>query len=634
MGSNRKHAPSPAASPKTVARRTGAVTQKPSRYGRRRACVLASVYLLMGLHVAHWKITGKTLAPLELNEVMVTLELGIVTAGFLFMSVAFLSAAIFGRFFCSWGCHILALEDLCAWLLGRLRIRPRPIRSRLLLLVPPGAMSYMFLWPQVSRLLAGRAPPELRLLTDQDGWASFVTADFWRNLPDPYIALLTFAICGFAIVYVLGSRSFCRYACPYGVLFGLADRIAPGRIVAKKTCLQCGHCTAVCQSQVRVHEEIARFGNIVDPACLKDLDCISACPNEVLGFGFTRPSLGRSFRGKRRRSVRFEYTLAEEILMALTFVATMLVFRGLYGVVPFLMTLGLGGIAAVLAVLGTRMVRQPAVRLVPFQLKLDGKTTRAGMVFLTAAFGGSVLFAHSAFIRYHEHFGDRALAAAMRHGSGPGVASEATLRAEALGHLQARERWGLFRPLDLDLKLASVLLAGESPALAEPYLLRVLERRPGDVRSSDAHFAMAELLAKTGDFVGAVRQYELGLEIRPDSPAALYNLGTILAATGRPDEAVAKLRAALVHAPADAQVHNNLGFLLARQGDTAGAERHFRLAITHQPAFADPRFNLGRLLLEQGREEEALRHLRRAAQQDPRYAQYLGAIGPGSDMRQ
>src|SRR5438552_937939 len=90
------------------------------RYSRWRTATLASVYVLFGLHIAHWRIAGKTLAPLELNEVMYTLELGIVTAGFLFMLVAALATLVFGRFFCSWGCHILALEDPCAWMLGKL----------------------------------------------------------------------------------------------------------------------------------------------------------------------------------------------------------------------------------------------------------------------------------------------------------------------------------------------------------------------------------------------------------------------------------------------------------------------------------------------------------------------------------
>ena len=63
------------------------------RISRRRAAVLIGVHLLIGLHIAHWKLHGRTLAPLELNEVMHTLELGVVTAGFLLMATAVVSVA-------------------------------------------------------------------------------------------------------------------------------------------------------------------------------------------------------------------------------------------------------------------------------------------------------------------------------------------------------------------------------------------------------------------------------------------------------------------------------------------------------------------------------------------------------------
>src|SRR5690606_4903029 len=72
------------------------------RYSRWRVCSLILVHVLIALHIMHWKLAGRTLAPLELNEVMYTLELGIVTAGFIFMSLAVLSVLFFGRFFCSW----------------------------------------------------------------------------------------------------------------------------------------------------------------------------------------------------------------------------------------------------------------------------------------------------------------------------------------------------------------------------------------------------------------------------------------------------------------------------------------------------------------------------------------------------
>ena len=120
-------------------------------YGRWRALSLSLVYVVIAAHIIHWKITGKTLAPLELNEVMYTLELGIVTAGFLFMCFLLLGTLVFGRFFCSWACHIMVLQDLCAWALRKLRIKAKPVRSRALLLVPPLTAAYMFVWPQIAR---------------------------------------------------------------------------------------------------------------------------------------------------------------------------------------------------------------------------------------------------------------------------------------------------------------------------------------------------------------------------------------------------------------------------------------------------------------------------------------------------
>ena len=98
-------------------------------YTKKRAATLLLVYVLVLAHVLHWRLTGRTMAPLEFNEARLTLEVGVITAGFLFMALAFASAAFFGRFFCSWGCHILALEDSCTWLLGKIGLRPEWARG-------------------------------------------------------------------------------------------------------------------------------------------------------------------------------------------------------------------------------------------------------------------------------------------------------------------------------------------------------------------------------------------------------------------------------------------------------------------------------------------------------------------------
>lgn len=102
-------------------------------YERWRLFTLVGIHLLFIAHFVHWKIKGRTLAPLEFNEVLYTIHQGIVTAGFFLMAVVMVATLLFGRFFCSWGCHILALQDAAGWIMDKLRIKRQPIRSRTLI---------------------------------------------------------------------------------------------------------------------------------------------------------------------------------------------------------------------------------------------------------------------------------------------------------------------------------------------------------------------------------------------------------------------------------------------------------------------------------------------------------------------
>ena len=569
---------------------TGAPAQ-PSRYSKWRAATLAGVYVLMGLHVAHWRITGKTLAPLELNEVMYTLELGIVTAGFLFMLTACVATLLFGRFFCGWACHILALEDLCSWILKKLRIRPKPVRSRLLLYVPLLAALYMFAWPQASRVVMGRPLPTLRIQTDAQGWASFQTTDFWRNLPGPGIALLTFGICGFAIVYVLGSRSFCAFGCPYGAVFRGLDRLAPGRIVAERNCSNCGICTAVCPSHVVVHEELQRFGAVLNPACVKDLECVSACPDQIVKFGLTRPPLLRGWPAWRPVQRPFDFHWAEEALLALIVVAVLLVFRGLYDQVPFLMTLGLGAIVATLTVSLARMAYRRDVRVGPACLKRAGRLTRAGTTALGLGAGFLAFSAHSAFVRYHEFLGHRTAASALHHADSPHPA----LTTAALTHLDACWRWGLLRSPRLTATLANL------------------------------YAARGELRANASDFGGARDDFEQARQLRPADAKLRYNLGVVLSCLGRDEEAIRNYREAVALDPADADTYANLAFLLANKGQWTYAKACLERALQLSPRHANAHYNYARVLDHEGRTDEANQHLSAAARADPRFKALLEA---------
>lgn len=645
--------------------------RKRSRFARRRATVLALVYVAMAAHVAHWKLTGKTLAPLELNEVMYTLELGIVTAGFIFMAAATLSAGIFGRFFCSWGCHILALQDLCAWLLRKIRIKPRPVRSRMLILVPVGAMIYMFLWPTAHRLLATTWPgltsvigvPKsftMRIASDADGWASFVTQDFWRNLPGPGIAILTFAVCGFLIVYVLGSRGFCRYGCPYGVVFGLADRVAPGRVYNTTECIQCARCTAVCPSGLPVHEEIAQYGRVVSPNCLKDLNCVSACPVGNLRFGFTKPA-GFASIGKDHPRTRYDFSMREEIVIALVFGLSFFAFRGLYGLVPFLLSLGIGGILSYLVVIGWRLFRQRSLKAGGFRLKHSGRLTQPGWVYASSMAAVFLLTLHCCFIRYHEISGERAferlqVAWAEQEDIPGGVGV-------VLRHHEARQRWGLHPGRDIGRDLALAMVDAGRSRDAVTLLRDVLRVEPRDLHCrlalgralatlgengaaraewktiadlersflaknagvvpivAAAHENLGKLARQENALDDAQAWFRSALTLEPHRYGALVGLGELSALKGDWKDAISHMRSALDAQPHNAEAHYNLAVMLALGGHGDDAERHYRESLRIDPEDAQCRNNLGFLLAARGDEEEAEAELRRAIALAPGYAE-------------
>jgi tetratricopeptide (TPR) repeat protein/ferredoxin len=634
-----------------------------SKYSKWRALVLASVYVLMAVHVVHWRMAEKTLAPLELHEVMFTAELGIITAGFLLMGAVTLATMLFGRFFCSWACHIMALQELAAWLLGKLGIRPRPIRSRLLLWVPPLVLLYMFGWPQISRMWAGRDFPTLRTQTDLDGISSFVTTDFWRNLPDPWITALTFFVCGFLIVYVLGSRAFCTYGCPYGALFLTIDRFAPGRIRVDDSCVQCGTCTAVCTSGVRVHEEVDRHGTIVNPRCLKDLDCVSACPENALHYTWGAPTLTKLWGGRwillglgaltvatlavllvpgaqtawggrldlvpfglavallglvayGRTGMphrKYHFSWSEELLMAVLFVTTLVVYRQLYDAIPFLLTVGLGGVASYSVIVLVRLFTRSNVRVIDYGLKRSGRLLRAGWIYAVAVFAFLAFTAHSAMVQYHTRAGyaafERSRAAAA---AGSQVATE--LAGGALDHLQWSARWGLFRSKKLQETLATLLIERGDFGRATVHLQQVVERDPVNAA---ARTELGRSLMQAGRYPEAEQHLREALRVRTSSASsqrhlqgvqarACYYLAEALTAQGRPAEAQEALREALRLEPDFAQAHYNLGGLLLEERQIVEGEQHFREAVRLQPAMAAAHYNLGVALMYQARLNEAI----------------------------
>jgi tetratricopeptide (TPR) repeat protein/NAD-dependent dihydropyrimidine dehydrogenase PreA subunit len=552
--------------------------------------VLITVHLAVAAHIAHWLIAGRTMTPVEPSEAMALARDGVVNAGLIFFAAAAVATAIFGRWFCGWGCHIVALQDLCRWLLLKVGIRPQPLRSRLLAWVPVFAFIYMFLWPAAWRLWSGGSLGRV-----QTEWT---TPSFWATFPGWVVGGLTFLVCGFATVYFLGAKGFCTYACPYGALFAVADRVAPMRIRVTDACEGCGHCTAVCTSNVLVHKEVHDYGMVVDPGCMKCGDCISVCPNDALYYGPGPIALFAKPRVPDAEPRRFPLAGWEEAVLAVTFVAAFFTFRGLYGMVPFLMALGLAGVLAYLVLVAVRLTRKPHVTLRRMALKRDGRLLPAGRGFLAALAVVALFWGHSAFVHAQAALGERDFAAAdgLRAAFLDPTAETATMTAAdkerlvaALRHLERAERWGLAPGQWQALRLAwlSAIFGyhGDFEHYAELALAR--DEAPAEVHQLTAREAWLR-----GDAPAAAAAYERAIAAAPDTPGPYLGLGVLAARTGNLAAARAAFDRGLARLPDSADLTYNAALVRAMDGDMAGAIAGFERTLVLAPDHRAARENL------------------------------------------
>ena len=349
-----------------------------SRMSRKRFTVLLVVQALMIVHVLHWLWADTTLAPIEPSESMETVKDGVITVGTIFFALALGSTAILGRWFCGWGCHVVLLQDACSALLARLGIRPRPFRSRVLLWLPFLLALYMFVWPVVYRFaLAPILQPDLT-------WPGFsmklVTDDFWGTFPGWAVGIPFLLVCGALTVVFLGNKGYCTYACPYGGFFAPLDRFARARIRVSDACDQCGHCTAVCTSNVRVHEEVRDFKMVVDSGCMKCMDCVSACPKQALSFGFG-PGPGQSVPAAARL---FDLSVADEIFIAIVAGVS---FVAAYSLLPLLFASGLAACLTWFVWTGWCVLASRDASALGVVLRQAGRVRAAGAMAVVVAAG-------------------------------------------------------------------------------------------------------------------------------------------------------------------------------------------------------------------------------------------------------
>ena len=616
--------PTPAAAPERACSTTAATSKgiRPSKAGRRRTWVLLAVHVLLAAHIAHWFVAGTTISPLEPSEAMEFSKEGVINAGFVFFVLAILATALFGRFFCGWGCHLIALQDGSSWILKKLGIRPKPLRSRALLIVPAIAFLYMFVWPLVARWWMGYEP---------HGGVQLTKSDFWGTFPPWPVALATFLVCGFVIIYFLGSKGFCTYACPYGAIFGAVDRVSPGRIRVTDACEGCGHCTAVCTSNVSVHAEVRDYGMVIDAGCMKCMDCVSVCPKDALYFGFGAPSMFAKPRVDRPAHARgplwvrekmrrwSDLSVGEELLIAAAFVAGLGAFRGLFWLVPFLMALGLSAILAWLVLMLKRTLSGRDVRIGKSALRQGGALTTSGRVFVGAMVLVLGVWVSAGIVRWHEWRADTVVASLEQPDRTP-TPEDGPSAIAALANARLVDSWAPGPVAPQAWRAASAARVawlarwlGDGDAF-ETEVRRALELAPARL---ELRLALVDHLQRSGrgDEVEAV--FEEGLARLPDNVGLRFNYGVVLASRGRAEDAVLQFERAVELDPTALHALENLAGALCQLGRFADGLARFEQAIEISPEDAETRLLAARAALEIRELDRALVHAREATRLAP-----------------
>ncbi|MDP1662030.1 MAG: 4Fe-4S binding protein [Phycisphaerales bacterium] len=695
-----------------------------SKMGPWRAGVLVFIHLLIAVHLVQWVISGmsdgirETISPVEPSESMFTLEGGQVNAGFVMFCAALLSTLVFGRFFCGWACHVVALQDLCAWMMKKIGVHPKPFRSRILLWAPLCLALYMFVWPtlrrevivpmvatdinrdgQYSAYIYSLSESRLNRDLNHDGRVSrpgepgdvvqgvseeavgldlngngtrsdvvdvaheypawlgdviplqgfdghFIVEDFWATFAPWQIAIPFLFVCGFVTVYFLGSKAFCSYGCPYGGFFAPIDRLSPLRIRVNDDCHQCGHCTAVCTSNVRVHEEVRDFGAVVDPGCMKCLDCVSVCPNDALSLGFGAPAIKIKPRvdehafaqSSAKAQRRWDLTLREEVVVGALFLVMMIGYRGMYKAVPLLMAMGVAAVVAFMAYKTWRLAIDRNVRGPFMQLKRDGRLRPAGYLFALLAValvaGGIQGLVMNVSIARGEDLYSKITTSSTTVFSPDYKPSpeNKSLADRAVRHFTlagpiSRGGIGFASTFEQDVRLAWLRSVAGDRAAAEDALMRALAARepsPGTFQGliqfyrlrnapvPEAEATFEKLLARwpqsdivRGQLAGlylakagsaqpdaersalitkATGLYDERMRLAPRDTAAANSAATLRLRLGKPLEAIDLVRNALKHVPNSPLLRERLAqAMLAAGQDPAAAAEELRFAAQRQP---------------------------------------------------
>jgi len=184
------------------------------------------------------------------------------------MSLVFLLALLFGPVFCGWVCPFGAFQE---WL-GK--IGKRLFKKRYNHFIPPKV-------DRVLRYLRYGVLVWVLTVTAVSGALLFANLDPYHALFKFWTGTVALPALILLVVITIGSffveRPWCKYACPYGALLGLFNKIRIFKICRNsETCVSCQKCSRSCPMNI----DVCRDETVTSLSCISCYECTSArnCP--------------------------------------------------------------------------------------------------------------------------------------------------------------------------------------------------------------------------------------------------------------------------------------------------------------------------------------------------------------------
>jgi len=368
---------------------------------------------------------------------------------------------------------------------------------------------------------------------------------------------------------------------------------------------------------------VKQYGMVVDPGCMKCMDCISVCPNDALYFGFGKPTIAIPKSKAIKRS--YSLTWPEEIVGAVVFLGSFLAVRGVYVLVPFLMALGCATITTFLTLKTWRLLRAKELSFYRFNLKSAGRIRRAGWGFLSFAVVWIGFNAHSGWVRYHEYEGDRAfqkiqipdeLALAQTNPDPWLSPIDRENIVKGKKHFQGASNFGFFVNSEALSKLAWFeYLSGDAEQSVQ-LLEQAAAHQEGQAKGLSLYYR-GTILNRLGRYEQARTSLDQALAERADLILAREEKGESLWQLGREEEAISVWSNAVQRNGRLVLANNQLAGAAASLGRSAEAIVHEKQADQFTPNNPHYHWMIGLRLKNLRMNELAEKHFQRAIQLDP-----------------